>query len=228
MTAFSFLPKSALSLAAACLLLAAAPAHALADDEARRAILDLRQQIRQMNEQNQRARLQLADQIEQLQQEVARLRGQVEEAAQLARQQQVRQEGGQAATDAATASDPQEQAAYDGAIEQFRSGQYKEASEALTAFLTLYPDSALAPAARFTLGSSLYMLKDYNGAIEQLRDMVQASPDNANAPGALLVIAGSQVELNDRAGAKATLQRIVKDYPGSPAAETAAKRLQAL
>ena len=228
MNASSLMPKLAMSLAAACTLLAASPAHALADDEARRAILDLRQQLRQMNEQNQRARLLLADQIEQLQQEVARLRGQIEEAARPAQAQQPAQQRGQGAAGVAQAEDPQEQAAYDGALDLFRNGQYREAAESLTAFLTLYPDSALAPNARFYLGSSRYALKDYKGAIDQLRELVEAAPEHSRAPDALLVIAGSQVELNDRAGAKASLQRIVKDYPGTPAAETASKRLQLL
>ena len=67
-------------IASAGLALAAlaAPVQAFADDEARRAILDLRQQVQQQNEQNQRARLQLADQIQALQQEVAQLRDQLE------------------------------------------------------------------------------------------------------------------------------------------------------
>ncbi len=39
------------------------------------------------------------------------------------------------------AADPQEQAAYDGAIDLFRKAQYKEASESLSAFTALYPNS---------------------------------------------------------------------------------------
>ena len=58
--------------AAVAVLLASAPAHAFSDDEARKAILDLRQQVQQMNEQNARARLQLADQMQSMQQEVMR------------------------------------------------------------------------------------------------------------------------------------------------------------
>ncbi|MFY3002726.1 tol-pal system protein YbgF, partial [Achromobacter xylosoxidans] len=67
-------------MAATGLVLAAlaAPAHAFSDDEARKAILDLRQQVQQQNEQSQRAKLQLADQIQALQQEVAQLRDQLE------------------------------------------------------------------------------------------------------------------------------------------------------
>ncbi|MPT38144.1 MAG: tol-pal system protein YbgF [Achromobacter sp.] len=218
-------------LAATGLVLAAlaAPAHAFSDDEARKAILDLRQQVQQQNEQNQRAKLQLADQIQALQQEIAQLRDQLEL---VSRQQPSGNRPGGAPGGAnppgATAGDPQEQAAYDGAIDLFRKGQYKDASESLAAFTALYPASQLAPSAQFYLGSSRYALKDFKGAIDQLNAMVQKSPDNARAPDALLVIAGSQIELNNRAGAKATLQRIVRDYPTTPAAGTAKSRLQLL
>ncbi|WP_246893193.1 tol-pal system protein YbgF [Achromobacter xylosoxidans] len=218
-------------MAATGLVLAAlaAPAHAFSDDEARKAILDLRQQVQQQNEQSQRAKLQLADQIQALQQEVAQLRDQLEL---VSRQQPSANKPGGAAAGAnppgATAGDPQEQAAYDGAIDLFRKGQYKEASESLAAFTALYPASQLAPSAQFYLGSSRYALKDFKGAIEQLNAMVQKAPDNARAPDALLVIAGSQIEMNNRAGAKTTLQRIVRDYPTTPAANTAKSRLQLL
>jgi len=209
----------------------AAPAHAFSDDEARRAILDLRQQVQQQNEQNLRARLQLADQIQSLQQEIAQLRDQLEL---VSRQQQTAnaQQGGQAQhpgnPPGVSAADPQEQAAYDGAIDLFRKGQYKEAAESFAAFTSLYPNSALAPTAQFYLGSSRYAMKDFKGAIEQLNAMVQNAPNDARAPDALLVVAGSQIELNNRAGAKATLQRIVGEYPNTPAAGTAKSRLQLL
>ena len=218
-------------MAATGLVLAAltAPAHAFSDDEARKAILDLRQQVQQQNEQSQRAKLQLADQIQALQQEIAQLRDQLEL---VSRQQPSANKPGGAPGGAnppgATAGDPQEQAAYDGAIDLFRKGQYKEASESLAAFTALYPASQLAPSAQFYLGSSRYALKDFKGAIEQLNAMVQKAPDNARAPDALLVIAGSQIEMNNRAGAKTTLQRIVCDYPTTPAANTAKSRLQLL
>ncbi|MDQ8034297.1 tol-pal system protein YbgF [Bordetella genomosp. 1] len=218
-----------ISVSIACAGLAA-PAHAFADDEARRAILELRQQVQQQNEQNQRARLQLADQIQSLQQEIAQLRDQLE----LISRQQPNSGGAQGQQQHAgnppgvNAADPQEQAAYDGAIDQFRKAQYKDAAESLAAFVALYPNSPLAPTAQFYLGSSRYAMKDFKGAIEQLNTLVQNSPDNPRAPDALLVIAGSQIEMNNRAGAKSTLQRIVRDYPTAPAANTAKSRLQLL
>jgi len=204
----------------------AAPAQAFSDDEARRAILDLREQLKRQQEQNQRARLQLADQMQSMQQEIAQLREQLEL---VSRQPSSGQAShGSANPPGATVSDPSEQSAYDGAIDQFRQAQYQDSADSFAAFLALYPNSQLAPTAKFYLGSSRYAVKDYKGAIEELNQLVQQTPNDARAPDALLVIAGSQIELNNRAGAKASLERIVKNYPNSQAADTAKNRLQLL
>jgi len=227
MRSVPFVRTAVSSLLMAGLLMSAQPAFAFADDEARKAILELRQQVRNMTS----ASLQLNERIDQLQQEITRLRGEIE--------QMGRPQGGsgQAASGGASGAsadgivkvaDAKEQSSFDGSMDLFRKGQYKEASEALTAFLTLYPDSALAPTAQFYLGSSRYALKDFKGAASTLTAMVQKSPTHPRSADALLVIAGSQIEMNNRAGAKTTLQRIVKEYKGTPAADTAAKRLQLL
>lgn len=201
--------------------LSAQPALAFTDDEARKAILELRQQIKTLTEANQRARIQLSDQIEALGQEIVRMRGDVE---QMGRPSSL--PGGRGPD--AQAQDPREQAAFDQSIETFRKAQYKETVQNLTAFLTLYPESKLAPTAQFYLGSSRFAMKDFKGAITTLQAMVQKSPTEPRAADALLMVASSQIELNNRPGAKVTLQRIVKDYKGTPAADTAAKRLPLL
>ncbi len=204
-----------------------APAHAFADDEARRAILDLRTQIQQMSEQNRQARLQLADQMEALQHEMASMRGQLEKLnweSDLTK----RSSQDQATGNAAQVADPQEQAAYEGPIGLFRSGKYKEAASDFQTFLEAYPNSQLAPEARFYQGSSRYASKDFKGAISGLQEMVSTTPQDPRAADALLVIAASQIELNNLAGAKASLQKIVKDYPQTSAAETAKSRLKLL
>ncbi len=204
------------------------PAFAFADDDARKAIVELRQQIRTLTDANQRARLQLADQIEALEQEVMRLRGDME---QLGRPRSgLGSPGGTSGARApdVKSADPREQSAFDQSIESFRKAQYKDAIENLTAFLTLYPDSKLTPTAQFYLGSSRYASKDFKGAIATLDAMVKRYPREPRAPDALLLIAGCQIELNNRPAAKVTLQRIVQEYKGTPAAETAAKRIPLL
>ncbi|NYT65527.1 tol-pal system protein YbgF [Alcaligenaceae bacterium] len=204
-----------------------APAYAFADDEARRAILDLRAQIQQMTEQNRQARLLLADQMETLQHEMASMRGQLEK---LNWESNLSKGAGQdqAAGSSTQVADPQEQAAYEGPIGLFRSGKYQEAASAFQTFLEAYPNSQLAPEARFYQGSSRYASKDFKGAISGLQELVSTTPQDPRAADALLVIAASQIELNNLAGAKASLQKIVKDYPQTSAAETAKSRLKLL
>jgi tol-pal system protein YbgF len=198
-------------------------AHAFSDSEAREAIIQLRQQVRDLTESSQRASIQLASRIDQLEQEVARIRGQLEE---------LNRPTGSAFSGSASPSEKganaAEQSAFDGGLELFRKSEFKEAQASLGAFLTLYPNSPLAPTAMFYQGSSSYALKDFKSAITQLQAMAKQYPDHARAPDALLVVAGSQFELNSRSASRTTLQKIIKDYPKTPAAETAAKRLQLL
>ncbi len=218
--------RSAALAAALSAGLGSAPAHAFADDEARRAILDLREQLGTLVDQSRQIRVQQADQMEHLQQEVARLRGEVERLSHLS---QRAQEANQPASESSIqVADPAEQAAYDQAMQSFRAGQYKEAVTGLTQFIQSYPQSALVHEARFYRGSSLYATKDFKGSISGLEAMLNAAPADPRAPDALLVIAASQVELNNLPGARASLQRIVKDYPDTHAAETAKSRLKLL
>ena len=203
-------------------------AFAFADDDARKAIVDLRQQIRTLTEANQRARIQLADQIEALEQEVVRLRGDMEQLTRPGGAGGASSAAGGGRAPDAQSQDPREQSAFDQSMETFRKSQFKETIQNLTAFMTLYPDSTLIPTAQFYLGSSRYALKDFKGAIATLQGMVQKYPTQQRAPDALLMVAASQIELNNRPGAKVTLQRIIKGYKGTPAADTAAKRLPLL
>ena len=207
------------------LTLAAPAAQAFSDDEARRAILELRTQIKQMNDQNQQAKLQLADQMDLLHQEIALLRGRIEELSQRAPSANGSNPN---APQTPQAGDPQEQAAYEAAADQYRNGRYKEAAAGFATFVQSYPDSTLSGDAQFYLGSSQYASKDFKNSIQTMQALVKNHPDDARAPDALLVVAADQIELNDLKGAKASLQRIIKDYPSSNAAETAKNRLKLL
>lgn len=201
-------------------------ASAFADDEARRAILELREQVQRMTTQSQQSRLQLAEQLEILRQEVATLRGKVEELNH--RSGQSGNSGASSPAPSISGVDPQEQAAYNTPMDAFRGGNYKEAATGFADFLNAYPESPLAGEAQFYQGSSRYATKDFKGAIQVLQGFLNDQPNHARAPDALLVIAASQTELNDLKSTKASLERILRDYPQSKAAETAKSRLQLL
>jgi len=213
------------SLAIGASLLVLSPsAHAFTDSEARQAIIELRQQLRTLSETSQNASLQLAQRIDLLEQEIAQLRAQLESLG--------APRSGQMVDGAAPAleqvEDIKEQSAFDGAMDRYRQGDFKEAVQSLTAFLTLYPDSALVPTVQFYLGSSNYAIQDFRGAISVLKAMAQEHPNHPRAADALLVAAGSEFEMNNRGAAKATLQEIVSKYPDSIAAQAAKERLDLL
>lgn len=232
------------------------PAHAQlfgGDDEARKAILQIRGQIvtLQQREQDltarldrmenaQRNQLELVNQFEALRQENARLRGQIEtlsnELATLQKRNRdlytdldarVKKMEPQSVTvDGRTAAiDRNELAAYEGPLAQFRAGDFKGSLPGFQQFVTRYPGSAYAPAAQYWIGSAHYAMKDYKSAIAAHRMLVERYADSPRVPDALLSIAESQVQLGDRKSANATLTRIIKDFPETEAAKIARDRL---
>ena len=224
--------RVALIASLTCAVVAAPAAHAFADDDARNAILQLRQQL----DQSQQQQVQLYNQIQSLQDRVDKLNGEVEELQHTQqRQQQPQQPGannGQqndaSGNQPGTLADPQEANTYNTAIDLFRKGQYKKAADSLSAFVALYPNSQMAPAARFFQGSSRYALKDYKGAISTLEGVVHDYPNDPHAADAMLVIAGCQIEMNNRSAAKATMQKLISQYPNTQAATSAKSRLKLL
>ena len=199
-------------------IFASGVAHAFSDDEARKAILELRERI----EQDRRVRLDFAEQIEILKQEVASLRGQVEQMKWAAGMTNTNHSGSHQNID------PQELAVYEVALELFNNTKYAEAVASLETFLQSYPDSQLAPEAMFYRGSALYATNNFNGSIQGLKELIQQHPNNDRSADALLVIAASLIELDNISGAREALKTITSNYPDSSAASTAQERLKLL
>jgi tol-pal system protein YbgF len=245
------------ALAAAVLglasLAATAPAGAalFEDDEARRAIIDLRQRVeaqrasadnqaRADNEQLRRSMLDLQSQIESLRAEVARLTGQNEQLLRDVTELQRRQkdiaqgvderlrkfEPSKVTVDGREfVADPVEASAFEAALAVFRRGEFPAAQAAFADFVKKYPQSGFKPTALFWLGNAQYANRDYRGAIANFRALIAQAPDHPRAPEAVLSIANCQIELKDNAGARRTLDELIKAYPQSEAAGAAKERL---
>jgi tol-pal system protein YbgF len=220
------------------------------DEEARRAIVDLREKFNafqataaQRIDQNTRASQDLHNQVEQLRSEVARLRGDNEilqnEVQTLQRQakdyykdlndrvarfepQKVAVEGQEGM------SQPGEKEAYDGALKQFRDGDFKGAGSAFAGFIQKYPQSPYTPLSQFWMGTALYAQRDYKGSTTVLQNMVQAYPNHAKVPDAMIAIANNQIESGQKAAGRRTLEQVASKYAGSPAAKAASDRLKSL
>ena len=239
------------ALAAALLCVSAGSQAALfEDDEARRAILDLRQRVEAMRQQTdqrltdengqlRRSLLDLQNQIEQMRGDLARMTGQNEQLQRTLSEMQSRQstiddrlkqnEPTKVSVDGREfTADPKEKADFDAALGIFRAGQFAQAQTAFAEFVKRYPQSGYNASALFWLGNAQYATRNYNEAIANFRSMLSLAPDHAKAPEAVLSIANCQIELKDLPGAKRTLDELVKAYPQSEAAVAAKERLTRL
>ena len=240
---------AALAVALLCASLGA-QAALFEDDEARRAILDLRQRVEAMrqqaeqrqNEENaqlRRSLLELQTQIEQMRGDLQRMTGQNEQLTRTITEMQQRQgeiddrlkksEPSKVSVDGREFSaDPREKADFDAALGIFRGGQFAQAQTAFAEFVKRYPQSGNNASALFWLGNAQYATRNYNEAIANFRSMLSLAPDHAKAPEAVLSIANCQIELKDTRAARRTLEDLTKAYPQSEAAQAGRERLSRL
>ncbi len=82
-----------------------------------------------------------------------------------------------------------------------------------------------APEARYYLADSFYQEKRYREAAVEFNKVVNLHPKNVLAPSALLRQALSYEQLQQKENYRIALKKLVKDYPNSPEAREARKRL---
>lgn len=242
---------------AACTLALHANAALFGDDEARRAIIDLRQKVdvsqqrtteafRKVNEDNaqlRRSMLDLSSEIETLRSEMATLRGQNEQLTRSVTDMQRIQkdlmqgaearlrkgEPGKATVDGREfAAEPVETQDFEAALATLRKGDFSAAQTSFLDFIKRYPQSGYKSSAWFWLANAQYALRDYRSAVTNFRSLLAADPGHLRAPEAMLSMANCQFELKDAKAARKTLEDIVKTYPQSEAAQVAKERLSKL
>jgi len=199
------------------------------DDEARKAILDLRKSLAT-------TQLELQSQIDKLKNENAVLRGKVEELekqgddinnSQKTYYQDLDNRLGNFEPRTATIEgvtgtvQPGEKKAYDDALKTFQTGNLKKADEGFSAFVSKYPKSPYLPLALYWSGNSKYANKDYAGAIRQLQILMKNYPDHPRIPAAMVTLGSAQLESGNKAVAKKTFSEIIVKYPDTEAAKEA-------
>ncbi len=125
----------------------------------------------------------------------------------------------------ATAATAGEQRLYDGALEQFKRGDYVGAIGSFGTFVKTYPKSPLAASAQYWVGNAQFARKDYRAAIVAQRKLLASYPDSTKVPDALLNIASAQSEMGDSASSRRTLEELITKYPQSESAGKAKQRL---
>ncbi|KAF1052972.1 MAG: Cell division coordinator CpoB [Burkholderia gladioli] len=228
--------------------LGAAPAHAglFDDDEARRAVLDLRSRSDNLSSQLAAAQRTILDQsarLDQLSQQVATLNGQNEDLQNrlttLERQQRdgyndldtrlKKLEPQQTTVDGVQGTvQPGETDAFNAASQQFRSGDFKNAAASFRSFISKYPQSPYQPVAQYWLGNAQYALRDYKGSTATWQALVKNFPQHPRAGDALVAIGTNQLEQGQKAAAKRTFEQVVSQFQGSTAAQTAQGKLETI
>lgn len=250
---FPMTAKALLALTLSCAFVSSGHAALFEDDEARRAILELRQRVDVLQQVNQRSGddnsqvrrslLDLQTQIETLRMEHAKLRGQNEQllrdVADLQRRQKdiaqgvderLRQfEPAKVTVDGLEfQADAAEKRDFEAALAVFRAGKFADAKTAFAGFVRQYPRSGYVPSARFWLGNAQYAAREYKEAIGNFKMLLSEAPGHARAPEAALSIANCQIELKETRTARKTLEDLLRDYPQSEAAVAAKERLSRL
>lgn len=227
------------------------------DDEARKAILDLRQRVEVVRGEADQARrvsasdltelgkslLDLQRQIELLKAEIATLRGSNEqitrELSEIQRQQKDQLQAVQARFNKLEPAkiqldgveflaDQAQTRDFDAALAVFRKGDFVNAQSLFSGFVVRYPASGYAVPALFWLGNAQYATRDYKEAMANFRALIAKDPQHVRAPEAVLSVANCQLELKDSKGARKTLTDLLKAYPQSEAAVAAKERLATL
>lgn len=224
-----------LSAAIICLGVSSSAWALFSDDEARKAILDLRKSLAT-------TQLDLQNQIEKLKSENAELRGKVEDlekqgedinTSQKTYYQDLDTRLGNFEPHTITVEgvsgvvQPGEKKAYDEALKAFQTGNLKKADEGFTAFASRYPKSPYLPLALFWSGNSKYANKDYAGAIAQLQSLIKRFPSHPRIPAAMLTLGNAQLESGNKVAAKKTFTEIVSKYPDTDTAKDAQQLIAA-
>jgi tol-pal system protein YbgF len=226
--------KSALALflSVAASLLSQNTWAILSDDEARRAILELRKSVSA----SQAAMLDLQNQLDKHKSENAQLRGQIESLQKQSDDLSNNQKSFYQDLDARISRlEPQnvevegvtgivqagEKSSYDEALKSFQAGQIKNADSEFTTFIRKYPSSPYLPLALYWSGNTKYALKDYKAAITQLQGLISRYPGHQRVPAATLTMANANLESGKKAVAKKLLTDLISKYPDSDAAKEA-------
>jgi tol-pal system protein YbgF len=226
--------KSALALflSVAASLLSQNTWAILSDDEARRAILELRKSMSA----SQAAILDLQNQLDKHKSENAQLRGQIESLQKQSDDLSNNQKSFYQDLDARISRlEPQnvevegvtgivqagEKSSYDEALKSFQAGQIKNADSEFTTFIRKYPSSPYLPLALYWSGNTKYALKDYKAAITQLQGLISRYPGHQRVPAATLTMANANLESGKKAVAKKLLTDLISKYPDSDAAKEA-------
>ena len=126
--------------------------------------------------------------------------------------------------DTGQVSGPEKQE-YQQAYNELRNGHTNQSIDQFKAYLVKYPTGVYANNAQYWLGEAYRVNQDNEAARKAFNDVIGKYPDAAKVPDALLKLGYIEIDQKNMAKAREYLTRVITDYPKSPAALLASKKL---
>jgi tol-pal system protein YbgF len=127
-----------------------------------------------------------------------------------------------------SAKDETAETMYQGGIDNFKSGNMKQARDVFSKFVGLYPKHELAANAHYWIGETYYNEKNLEQAILEYQEVIKNFPNKDKAPAAMLKQAMAFKGLGDDKSAKYVYKKLIQDYPSSEEAKKAKDKLKVL
>lgn len=126
---------------------------------------------------------------------------------------------------AQVAADPPDRVRYERLLALFRDGDLEGARQGFAGFLDEFPNSNLAPNARFWMGESYFGKKDFQKAIDAYDKVEVDYPSSEKVPSAILKKGYAYLAMKDKKRASSAFKQVVTLYPKSVEAGKASDKL---
>ena len=126
---------------------------------------------------------------------------------------------------AQASADPPDRVRYERVLGFFRDGDLEGARQGFAGFLDEYPNSTLAPNARFWLGESHFGKKEFQRAIDAYDKVEIDYPGSEKVPAAILKKGYAYLALKDKRRASSAFKQVVTLYPKTVEAGKASDKL---
>jgi tol-pal system protein YbgF len=127
-------------------------------------------------------------------------------------------------SDGVQVSGPEKQEYYQ-AYDELRNGHTDQSIAQFDAYLSKYPSGIYANNAQYWLGEAYRVKQDNDAARKAFNGVLEKYPNGTKVPDALLMLGSLEIEQKNLAKAREYLTRVTTDYPKSPAALKAEKKL---
>lgn len=129
-------------------------------------------------------------------------------------------------TDGEPTVSPNEEREYQEAFDLLKERRYDEAVTAFRGFLDKYPSSTYSDNARYWLGESYYVTRQFKPAMNEFQTLMRDYPDSDKRTHAQLKLGFIFDELGQEDEARTVLRELILENPGTSAAQLAEERLQ--